>query len=90
MLILLDIAAQVLCQPNQYAVIQNPTKAAEIADTLLETILLTWVRSGIREDGIWITLRDTMKQCTRWKECVMQWEVSECSESQRSFVALLT
>ncbi|KNC97790.1 uncharacterized protein SPPG_06786 [Spizellomyces punctatus DAOM BR117] len=71
---LLDITSQVLCQTDPCAVVHNSTRAAEIADILLETVFCTWVRIGLREDEIWRTLRKVIKTCTRWRECIVQWE----------------
>ncbi|KAJ3145195.1 Ral GTPase-activating protein subunit alpha-1 [Geranomyces variabilis] len=72
---LLDVTAHVLCQANPLAVIRDAAMASELAEFIFETVYITWVRSGIRDDEMWRTLRTILQRCTGWKECVHQWEV---------------
>ncbi|KAJ3175950.1 Ral GTPase-activating protein subunit alpha-2 [Geranomyces variabilis] len=72
---LLDVTAHVLCQANPLAVIRDAAMASELAEFIFETVYITWVRSGIRDDEVWRTLRNVLQRCTGWKECVHQWEI---------------
>ncbi|KAI8823426.1 uncharacterized protein EV422DRAFT_354579 [Fimicolochytrium jonesii] len=73
---LFDVTVHLLCRPSPTAVVRDSAMAIEIADLLLETAFITAVRSGIKDDDLWSTLRSILQRCTRWAECIGNWETT--------------
>ena len=72
---LLRIKDQLLCCTDRYNAIKNPEHAGEIADILTETVFYTCIRSGIKNDELWLELRLQNIKSSHWLQTISQWAV---------------
>ncbi|CAG8562842.1 11696_t:CDS:10 [Ambispora gerdemannii] len=71
---LLEIQRKTMNQSEKYGPIPSVHLAHELADYLVETILMAFARSMSTQADLWQGLSNQMKESTRWSQTILQWK----------------